>query len=169
MLFLCPLVAHLPLGMIRLKENENLSQSCISGEIYISCCDYRSVRISKKGWEMKTKKTLLFDHLSCYAFSWYLENLISRENSLIWHFDHAMLSHALLYFAEKSHGSGTSNYWHNFYCPIILFCLTFCLSISFRSCKAEIIVSVGMTMPQVIAPIERIPRQDDMLPLNRMV
>ncbi|XP_058188795.1 protein LIKE COV 2 isoform X2 [Rhododendron vialii] len=33
----------------------------------------------------------------------------------------------------------------------------------------EIIVSVGMTMPQVIAPIERIPRQDDTLPLNRML
>lgn len=154
------------------------------------------MRISKKGWEMKTKKTLLFDHLS-----WYLENLIllvypvsrtlettipfiflpptPKGLEITWFYSDVMTPKLLslgwewsvlpLYFAEKSHGSGTSNYWHNFYCPIILFCLTFCMSISFRSCKAEIIVSVGMTMPQVIAPIERIPRQDDMLPLNRMV
>ncbi|CAL5417645.1 unnamed protein product [Camellia sinensis] len=33
----------------------------------------------------------------------------------------------------------------------------------------EIIVSVGMTMPQMIAPIERIPRQNDQIPLNRMM
>ncbi|CAL8173964.1 unnamed protein product [Prunus armeniaca] len=34
----------------------------------------------------------------------------------------------------------------------------------------EIIISVGMTMPQVISPIERIPpRQNDRIPLNRMV
>ncbi|CAK9313828.1 unnamed protein product [Citrullus colocynthis] len=34
----------------------------------------------------------------------------------------------------------------------------------------EIIVSVGMTMPQVISPVERerIPHQNDMIPLNRM-
>ncbi|XP_022925395.1 protein LIKE COV 2-like [Cucurbita moschata] len=34
----------------------------------------------------------------------------------------------------------------------------------------EIIVSVGMTMPQVISPVERqrIPRQNNMIPLNRM-
>ncbi|ONH90145.1 hypothetical protein PRUPE_8G037100 [Prunus persica] len=34
----------------------------------------------------------------------------------------------------------------------------------------EIIISVGMTMPQVISPIERIPpRQNDRIPLNRIV
>ncbi|KAK4722248.1 hypothetical protein AABB24_028495 [Solanum stoloniferum] len=33
----------------------------------------------------------------------------------------------------------------------------------------EIIVSVGMSMPQVISPIERITRQNDRIPLNRML
>ncbi|XP_031393368.1 protein LIKE COV 2 isoform X2 [Punica granatum] len=33
----------------------------------------------------------------------------------------------------------------------------------------EIIVSVGMTMPQVISPIERIPHQNSRIPLNRMM
>ncbi|KAJ8541491.1 hypothetical protein K7X08_002307 [Anisodus acutangulus] len=33
----------------------------------------------------------------------------------------------------------------------------------------EIIVSVGMSMPQVISPIERITRQSDRIPLNRML
>ncbi|XP_057505451.1 LOW QUALITY PROTEIN: protein LIKE COV 2-like [Actinidia eriantha] len=33
----------------------------------------------------------------------------------------------------------------------------------------EIIVSVGMSMPQMIAPIERIPKQNDRLPLNRLI
>ncbi|XP_030520978.1 protein LIKE COV 2 [Rhodamnia argentea] len=32
----------------------------------------------------------------------------------------------------------------------------------------EIIVSVGMTMPQVISPIERVPYQSNRMPLNRM-
>ncbi|XAR48649.1 hypothetical protein NMG60_11031537 [Bertholletia excelsa] len=33
----------------------------------------------------------------------------------------------------------------------------------------EIIVSVGMTMPQVIAPVERAHHQNDRIPLNRMI
>ncbi|PSS17452.1 Protein LIKE COV like [Actinidia chinensis var. chinensis] len=33
----------------------------------------------------------------------------------------------------------------------------------------EIIVSVGMSMPQMIAPIERMPKQNDRLPLNRLI
>ncbi|GFY96458.1 like COV 2 [Actinidia rufa] len=33
----------------------------------------------------------------------------------------------------------------------------------------EIIVSVGMSMPQIIAPIERMPKQNDRLPLNRLI
>lgn len=34
---------------------------------------------------------------------------------------------------------------------------------------AEIIVSVGMSMPQVISPIERVPYQCNSIPLNRMM
>ncbi|KAF8411608.1 hypothetical protein HHK36_004165 [Tetracentron sinense] len=33
----------------------------------------------------------------------------------------------------------------------------------------EIIVSGGMTMPQLISPLERIPRQSDRIPLNRII
>ncbi|XP_073059542.1 protein LIKE COV 2-like [Primulina eburnea] len=33
----------------------------------------------------------------------------------------------------------------------------------------EIIVSVGMSMPQVISPMERIPRQNDQIRLDRMM
>ena len=32
----------------------------------------------------------------------------------------------------------------------------------------EIIVSGGMTMPQIISPVERTPRQSDRIPLNRL-
>lgn len=34
--------------------------------------------------------------------------------------------------------------------------------------NAEIIVSGGMTMPQIISPIERIARQSERIPLNRI-
>lgn len=35
--------------------------------------------------------------------------------------------------------------------------------------NAEIIVSGGMTMPQVISPVERVARQGERIPLNRIM
>lgn len=35
--------------------------------------------------------------------------------------------------------------------------------------NAEIIVSGGMTMPQMITPLQRIARQSERIPLNRIV
>lgn len=38
----------------------------------------------------------------------------------------------------------------------------------FSANNAEIIVSGGMTMPQIISPLERITQQNEKIPLNRI-
>ena len=40
--------------------------------------------------------------------------------------------------------------------------------LTFLGNTAEIIVSGGMTMPQTISPLERVARQNDRIPLNRI-
>ena len=53
-----------------------------------------------------------------------------------------------------------------FLIPLNIYFYLFLLT--FLGNTAEIIVSGGMTMPQTISPLERVARQNDRIPLNRI-
>lgn len=86
----------------------------------------------------------------------YVSNIIIHVNVLVWY---SGLGRILVIQLPSLHAHNPRAQFFFFFSPLIKKCVHF---------NAEIIVSVGMTMPQTITSMERIPH-GNRIPLNRVI